>query len=167
MGPVNSYDFVERSQRLIKQYDCLNLPPEGKYEVTLLLNACVGLLFIAHEKHKDKLPDKTLQTTTWGIDPIKIICCKTYSKKQKSLKDEKISLKVVCKHIRNSIAHCNFKLQTDATRTVDRIHFKDQYNGDSTFNLTISLRDFQVFTHEVSQHILNLQKQSTKQDTTV
>lgn len=157
MGPVNSYDFVERTQRLIEQYNRLNLSSEEYYNVTLLLNACVGLLFIAHEKHKNKLPNKTLQITTWGINPHQIKCCKIFDRHKQTLKNERVSLKIVCKHIRNSIAHCRFELKTNATKTIDRIHFEDWNNNNLTFDLTISLRDFRNFTHEVSQYILNLQ----------
>ena len=53
-----NYSFIERTQKLLEQYDKVNLPPEEKYEVTLLLNACVGLLFICREKFNDKLPNK-------------------------------------------------------------------------------------------------------------
>jgi len=161
MGPVNSCDFVERTQQLIEQYNRLNLPPEEYYNVTLLLNACVGLLFIAHEKHKDKLPNQPLQTTTWGINPNQIKCCKKFDK-HKQIKNETISLKVVCEHIRNSIAHCRFELIKDAKGMINWIRFEDWNHQNLTFELTISLHDFQEFTKEVSQYILHLQKHSAK-----
>lgn len=83
MGPVNTYNFIERSQKLIKQYKELNLPPEEYYDVTLLLNACVGLLFIAHEKHKNKIPNCTLKYPTWGIDTNYIKCCQILTKRKR------------------------------------------------------------------------------------
>lgn len=179
MGPVNSFDFVERSQRIIQQYDCLNLPPEEHYDVTLLLNACVGLLFIAHEEYNGKIPNKMLRIPTWGIDPNQIKCCRRYDEKKKIFKNERISLRAICKHIRNSIAHCRFELKTDAADKVDRIYFEDRpgkkdrggkknrHGNDLTFDLTISLSDFQNFTNEVSQHILNLRNQLTTQKTKI
>jgi len=162
MGPVNPYDFVERTQKLIEQYNNLHLPPKEYYDVTLLLNACVGLLFVAHEKHKDKIPDELLQIPTWGINPNQIKCCKKFNRLKHTFEAESKSLRIVCKHIRNSIAHCHFDLKTNASNTIDRIHFKDWNHQNLTFDLTISLHDFREFTQEVSQHILKLQKQSAK-----
>lgn len=43
MEYVKLADFVSRTQEIVNDYD-------GDYEVTMLLNACVGLLFICNEK---------------------------------------------------------------------------------------------------------------------
>ncbi len=157
MGPVNTYNFIERSQKLIKQYKELNLPPEEYYDVTLLLNACVGLLFIAHEKHKNKIPNCTLKYPTWGIDTNYIKCCQIFDKKKKNYRPERISLQSVCKHIRNSIAHCRFRLENTSTSKIDQIHFEDYDKNGLTFSMTIPLQNFTTFTTTVSQYILNLQ----------
>ena len=71
-----STDFIERTQKLLEQYDKLFLKNSEKFEVTLLLNACVGLLIICTEKYDNKLP-----TTVKGFNEIKAKTTKCLSKK--------------------------------------------------------------------------------------
>lgn len=78
-------------------------------------------------------------------------------KKKKNYRPERISLQSVCKHIRNSIAHCRFRLENTSTSKIDQIHFEDYDKNGLTFSMTIPLQNFTTFTTTVSQYILNLQ----------
>ncbi len=149
------FRFIRKTQKIIEQYNSFNLPPNENYDVTLLLNACVGLLFIAHEKHKNKLPNAKAKykLELWGIHTENISICKN-----NHLKDEDITIKSVCKHIRNSIAHCNFETR-NTNKKIDRIIFKDYSNRNGkrmlTFNMEISVNNFEIYAKALSTYILN------------
>ena len=95
--------FVKRTKQLIKIYT-------GEFDATILVNCAIGLLFIAKEKYGDTLgliknPEIIRQ---WGIDIDKIECCKRYNSDTKKLENEPRTLRAICRHLRNSFAHCNF-----------------------------------------------------------
>ena len=121
-----NYNFIVRTQKLLEQYDNVKLPPEEKYEVTLLLNACVGLLFICKEKYNDKLPDSTAK-----LDEIKncVTICRTYDDSSKIVVNEEKTVASICRHLRNSIAHCHFSFnstkQINKKRVITSIIFRD------------------------------------------
>lgn len=153
MEYTDKHDFTRRSQEIIDQYERLILPDFKKYEVTLLLNLCVGLLFVAHQGHSSKLPKTKLKTPQWGINPSNVLCCKRYKQETKSIVDERITIQNVTKHIRNSIAHYRFKIQNGSDQTISSIRFQDEFEGLQTFDLTLSVKDFKTFALEVSKKV--------------
>lgn len=143
-----SYDIIERTLKLLEQYDKQLLQEDEKFEVTLLLNACVGLLFVCKEKYEDKLPinAKHLYTIQAAVTI-----------------ETDISLFSICRHIRNSIAHCNFELNSSAKK-VSSITFKDypkgQYNlGKENFMVTIPVKTLQEFLIDVAIQTTSVVKQ--------
>lgn len=96
------YDFIKRTLVDIERY-------QGEFEVTALLNSCVGLLVIPKENLFDKFSDEDI--SHFGIDVNKV-----------RVNDNSgcpHSLKNVLRHIRNSIAHGNFN-QEDTSGGVIR-----------------------------------------------
>ena len=63
------FDFVERTKKIIEQYDNLTIPEKDKFEVTLLLNCFVGLLILPQQKWYDNLPTEIVSQKEWGIAP--------------------------------------------------------------------------------------------------
>lgn len=142
------YDFIERTQKLLEQYDKQLLQEEERFEVTLLLNACIGLLFICREKYNDQFP-----TSATHFDTIQSA---TKIETDKSLSN-------ICRHIRNSIAHCNFELNSAAGK-ISSITFKDYPIGNcdvgkENFELTVSVITLRVFLLDVSTQTANNIKQ--------
>ena len=164
MGHKVNYRFIERTQKLLEQYESITLPPEEKYEVTLLLNACVGLLFICKERFNDKLPDKAVK-----FDEIKnnTTVCRTYDDTSKMVKDEQKTVTSICRHLRNSIAHCNFsfnsKKQIHKRKVITSITFRDsckvrytdinkkkRYRTEETYHAEINVNTLREFLLDVS-----------------
>lgn len=164
MEQKGNYGFIERTQKLLEQYDNVNLLPEEKYEVTLLLNACVGLLFICKEKFNDKLPDNAAK-----FDEIKnnTTICRTYDDISETVIDEEKTIAAICRHLRNSIAHCNFsfnsKRQVNKKKVITSIVFKDsckikytdknnkkRSRTEKTFHAEIDVKTLREFLMDVS-----------------
>ena len=164
MGQRVNYRFIERTQKILEQYDSIALPPEEKYEVTLLLNACVGLLIICKEQFNDKLPDNAAK-----LDEIKscITICRTYDDSSKTVINESKTVASICRHLRNSIAHCNFSF--NSTKQINRkkvitsiifrdsciVEYRDKKNKkrkkvEKTFHAEIDIMTLREFLLDVS-----------------
>ncbi len=63
------HDFIERTKKIISQYDdCFKEKEKNeKYEVTLLINAFVGLLILPQQHWFGYLPRDTITENEWGI----------------------------------------------------------------------------------------------------
>ena len=137
-------DFIERTLELLKQYD--KFVPKGKehYEVTLLLNACVGLLFtLCETPYKSKLPNSVVKFH--DIEK-KVTICRKYDYKNKRIVEESKTLFSICKHLRNSVAHCRFK-SNSSTEDIDAIIFDDYHSNSTNPNK-------QTFHAEIDVHVL-------------
>ena len=66
-------DFIHRTKKLLQQYDeyirlkNVNTKFEEHYEITLLINCCVGLLIVPKEIWKNELPTEKINEEKWGI----------------------------------------------------------------------------------------------------
>ena len=145
-------DFIERTLELLKQYD--KFVPKGKehYEVTLLLNACVGLLFVFHENRcQSKLP-----TSVARLHDIEnnITICRKYSGMQSV--EEQRTIATICKHLRNSVAHYRFR-SNSGTENINTIIFDDYNNGNpskQTFHAEIDMHVLREFLIDLAEKTL-------------
>lgn len=135
------YDFIERTLMDIERY-------QGEFEVTALLNSCVGLLVIPKENLFDKLPDEDI--CQYGIDVNKV-----------RVNDNSgcpHSLKNVLRHIRNSIAHGNFNQEDTSGGIIRTLRFQDfmKKNGREieTFEMKIGVEEFRRFAIRVANEVL-------------
>lgn len=155
--PINNKEFLKRTIKIVEDY-------KGELEVTLFINACVGLLFIGTEKYKRELKslsDSTLDSIN-STNAIKI--CRRYKKKQTQFEEEDRTLLNVCRHLRNSIAHCNFEMKKGNHNKVDTITFQDFYGpvgpkdkkDKITFFAEIKMSDFRCLVNRIASFISNL-----------
>ncbi len=139
------YDFIERTLTDIKKY-------HGDYEVTALVNGCVGLLIIPKENLFNQLPD--VDVSSYGIDLSKIQVNDKYRLPY--------SLKNILRHIRNSIAHGNFNQEDSSGSIIRSLRFQDfkKVNEQKimTFEMIIDVYQFRDFAIRVASEVL-----STKQ----
>lgn len=144
-------EFIERTKYIISQYDkafCMSSHP---YEVTMLVNSCVGLLFIAHEKYNNS-PFLRRSFSTLNL-PCKIVS--NYMTKKGSKEPETIS--TVLRHLRNSIAHGNFQFTNDKqTKTISTIIFND-YDSKNSYSFQIEMRywDLKTFAMAIAEDVIN------------
>nr|WP_321375707.1 HEPN family nuclease [uncultured Bacteroides sp.] len=109
-------DFIERTKILLEQYEKTEINSSEKYEVSLLLNCCVGLLLIPKEESYDKINERLNLNDDWGITESDITIDNSNSK----------SVKSTLRHLRNSVAHGKFEfLPPKKGNQIERIEFKD------------------------------------------
>ena len=142
-------DFIERTQKIVKSY-------HAEWDVTILINCCVGLLIIPFTEISSKKYSKHLNgdinKSEWGI----------------ALKDVKIetdySIKNITRRLRNSIAHNRFVYlpKSDNAKIIGEIKFTDRANGSRSdnFELTVSVEDFRKFLDKLSQTMLEFKEKS-------
>lgn len=157
---ITNHDFLSRTIKLVNEYD-------GKWDATMFMNACVGLLFIATEKYSDKIG--SLDTTEFFkdlIDTTNINICRKYNRSKRIYKEEEKNLLNVSRHIRNSIAHCNFEMTKGNKNIVSSIKFQDFYErvtpksrkDKKTFEFEISMSDFRKLIMKLATTISELDK---------
>lgn len=146
-------EFVERT---LKNYNRLKHYPDI-YEITLLINSTVGLLFIPKEKINNKLCndllDKELLTQLQGY-----IVVNTYNQKGKNE-----SFNQVIRHIRNAIAHGKFKFLSNEYSNISKIdsitHIKftdvDVNDKNKKFIITLSIDLFEELMIQIANYIVN------------
>lgn len=157
---ITNHDFLSRTIKLVNEYD-------GKWDATMFMNACVGLLFIATEKYSKEIESLgTKDFFTDLIDTTKINICRKYIKSKRNYKEEEKNLLNVSRHIRNSIAHCNFEMTKGNRNTVSSIKFQDFYErvtpksrkDKRTFEFEISMSNFRKLIMKLATTISELDK---------
>lgn len=154
------FDFIKRTKKIIQQYDklfsensfnfliCKKLRTRRKYEVTLLLNSFVGLLILPQQHWFDNLPSEIVTNSKWGIDESHIRFIK---------KGEKKSVKEVARHLRNSLAHYNFKAFENQKDEISQIKFTDYADNEKinkTFEATLPVENIRTFLNVFSSLML-------------
>lgn len=133
-------DIVDRTLSIIQDYN-------GKFEVTLLLNCCVGLLVVPKEKHWEKVPkiELTQSNILWGLDKSAI----TFGKK------EDYSLSNIVRRMRNSVCHFNIETIADSNSNIEKIVFKDKNSFDlaDTFEITLTCTQLKNFAVNLAKCI--------------
>lgn len=135
------YDFIQRTLDEILRYD-------GQYEVTALLNSCIGLLIIPKETLFNKLP--TIDISDYDLD-----------KKYVHVNDGRnnaYSIKNIVIHLRNSIAHGYFQQESIQAGQIKSLKFQDfnppNRGGNKTFEIVINVDQFREFVIKVAKEVL-------------
>lgn len=135
------FDFVERTKEIFESYK-----NDTKYDITLLINCCVGLLIVPQQYWYKKLPKEIINENKWGISTkhIKFIT-----------KGEYKNVKNVARHLRNSISHYRFSAFAITGDKIDKIKFIDK-NKDhkKTFEAEIPVKSLEKFILTFSQVLL-------------
>lgn len=104
----NKIQFVQRTKDILTDYD-------GKYEVTLLINAAIGLLFCGNEANTCPQMDIcSINTTGWKSSYIDRTTNST----------ETLTIDSLTRHVRNSIAHNKFEFLNE-NRLIKGVKFFD------------------------------------------
>ncbi len=136
------YDFINRTKKIIEQYDKMELPKEEKFEVTLLLNCLVGLLILPQQYWFKSLPTSIITQMEWGISEEQI--CFIKNGEQKNVKN-------IARHLRNSIAHYKFKHFGSESTEISSIKFVDyDPHNRKTFEAIISIDSIKQFTTKLT-----------------
>ena len=139
-------EFISRTLKLLRQYE--TSCGITKYEDTLFLNLCVGLLIIPQQAYYDQF--QSLQRTfvdkkEWSID-IRMISV-----------GEKDVYNII-RHIRNSISHKRFELTSENSYEITHIIVKDKRHDNSrgfSFYAEFPITIFKDFVIKVAEYALN------------
>jgi hypothetical protein len=154
------FDFIKRTQSIIKQYEEYVMPSVKKdeqFDVTLFLNCFVGLLIVPQQNCFDNIPTDSIAPDEWGIAPKDIQIIKDNAGK----KDEARNIKNVTRHLRNSIAHYHFKglRSKEGNNQIETIEFEDftdHTQKNQTFKAVISIAALKQFTTKFTKTMLEI-----------
>lgn len=142
-------EFICRTLDLLKQYEtcCGTI----KFEDTLFLNLCVGLLIIPQQTYFEQfkfLENTIVDKNNWGINTNDIDA------------GEKDVFNII-RHIRNSISHNRFKLVNEKNSSeITHIIVKDEGRNKSTKNIIQTfeakflITDFKNFVIKITEYAL-------------
>jgi hypothetical protein len=138
-------EFISRTLKLLRQYE--TSCGITKYEDTLFLNLCVGLLIIPQQAYYDQF--QSLQHTfvdkkEWSID-IRMISV-----------GEKDVYNII-RHIRNSISHKRFELISENSYDITHIKINDKVHRDDkeySFAAKFPIADFKNFVINITEYAL-------------
>ena len=149
----HKYDFISRTQSILEQYE--KLSTEEKFEKTLFLNCCIGLLVVPQQWNDAK--DSAIHCKTslrgmvnkqdWGIDGSDI----KVNHPRQGFTD--LSIENIANHFRNSLCHHHFEVLTKDIETIDTLCIEDYLpdNTTKTFEMTISFADFIKFIRKYAE----------------
>lgn len=152
-------DFISRTKDILNKLTDLT-----EYDVTLLLNCCLGLIGMPSEKYSGnannhaifskKLMD-VFNDPSWGIteNSIKI------PKSKKELANKKLTYLV--KKIRNGICHFHIKAEayadlTTKNKIIEKINIKDKHpkTNSLNFEIELSIEQLKTFAIKLADEIL-------------
>ena len=139
-------DFIKRTLGILEQYEqCSPLELGEKYEITLFVNCCVGLIVIPQQVIYDSVPSDRLDNS-WDIQNDYIIM----------FKGER-TIKKFVRHIRNSIAHGHIQLTSDNESEITHVEFEDYKYGEKlpTFRLRIPVKALIKFAKKFAETMLS------------
>lgn len=138
-------DFVERTLKLINEYD-------GEFEVTLLVNCCLGLIVLPKEKHLNSIPDKGIPRdgSVWGI-----------SRKHLSVDCGLCGyrLRDVIRRLRNGVCHFRIKTIPDGSREIRTLEIRD----GRKFKAELDVSQMKELAESLGQHVIDHNKSPTRQ----
>jgi hypothetical protein len=144
MGAYTDFpkSFIERTVCNVNNY-------KGDYEVTNLINNCMGLLVILSNPRLIALPDYTFDDTNCRFSITK-------SNIQYEVSND-YSLRNVVRHIRNGLAHGRTEQQSDGNEIVGiRIHDKVNDTSGENFAIQLSIDEFRDFVLSLSKYYLQV-----------
>lgn len=146
-------DFVNRTK-----YNLDLLIGFSNFDVTALINSCVGLFIYLKENHYAEIKDNLINKVL--LD--KLLDCVEKDKKGYAVVN---NLKDFCRHLRNAITHGHFDFIEEKSTCVNEyniIHsvwFEDyDQNGNMTAKITIPVETLKEFMYAFSDAMLQIIK---------
>jgi len=141
MGEYQDFprDFIERSKANVENY-C------GEYEITNLINNCLGLIIIPKQKFAKNIPEYQFDDNdkSYGITRSNI----THS-------DDSYSLWQVLRHIRNGLAHGRIEQRVNGDQISGlRIHDKFNDSSPDNFSIEFTIEEFKCFAFSLSSKLI-------------
>lgn len=152
----HKWEFIERTQKILEDFE-----KSTKYEKTLFLNCCTGLL-VAPQQWKDGNEESKFTINEcvtydkWGIAPDSLDGITNRPKNGTTAN----SVENIAYHFRNSLCHNHFDVMVQDTEKILQITITD-YIPDSmneTFRLTLNFSDFKKFIMTYAEEKIKILK---------
>lgn len=143
------YDFIQRTVEDIERYS-------GQYEVTSLINSCVGLLVIPKEKLFEQLPTSILNEDkkTFGIKKYNVRYIVPEKQELRFDSYDEYNIRNVVTHMRNAIAHGRIKQESIVNGQIESLKFEDRSRQGKTFEAVFQVSEFKEFVTMIANEIL-------------
>jgi hypothetical protein len=127
-------DFLERTKENLKNYT-------GNFEITNLINNCLGLIIIPNELLIDNLSvyEFTDNDKSYGISKKNI---------HTNISND-YSLKKIVKGIRNGLAHGNIEQRTK-NKEISGLKISNIYEDKTKLTVEFTIEEFEEFTMKIS-----------------
>lgn len=149
-------EFIERTQRILSE-----LGSQTKYEKTMFLNCCLGLLVVPQqwkdtEEEKKFIIDESVSLDKWGIDKNSLQDI-TNVPRNGFCED---AVENIAYHIRNSLAHYHFDIMKENTEAIKRITIVDysSYPDKKSFECSIDFENLVKFVTTYADEKIKLIK---------
>lgn len=129
-------DFIIRTKE-----NLLKITEQNGYEVTQLINSSVGMLIVPEQKFYNEIDNSFVNEAT--LNEINL-CIDSKNK---------MSLKEIVRHLRNSISHSRIKFEND-NGEISKIFFEDSNEKEITFLAEIEVDLYKKFILEFSENIV-------------
>ena len=136
-------DFAARSRINVEKYS-------GEYEVTNLINNCLGLIVIPKELNLESLPIYKFaeEDHTFGIN----------KKNIEKLDDSNYSLLNVLRHIRNGLSHGLIDQRTEnGDITAIRIWDRENKQSPGNFSITLTIDELKKFSFSIADFLFQVE----------
>ena len=149
-------DFAERTMNNLVAIEKIAKAEEqeGKghttFEVTQLVNSCLGVFIIPWAEHEDmkwipKTSLKELEDDGWPIPSLI----------NKSELRSDLNLRVLVEYIRNAVAHYNLKFTSDNNDQINGLRmWNDNNDGTKRWESKLSKEDLRLLVKKFSQEIV-------------
>lgn len=140
-------DYIERTKL---NYERLKA---GPYEVTQLINSAIGLLIIPEQKLYDKITNKMISKQLLN-ELIVHIQINTY--------DKQPNLKIIARHLRNSVAHARLELKAqeqpefDKPLLIESVIFHEMRMAEKSFQIELPIETLEQFFYAFSDAAASL-----------
>ncbi|WP_147405403.1 HEPN family nuclease [Orbus hercynius] len=129
-------DFIQRT------LDILERNKDEKYNVTLLINCCIGLLVVPKEAFFDNI--KTMALSQFNIDTAHL----TAKNKDKNLQS-------IVRRMRNGITHFHLDFES-RDNEINKITIKDRPSPDREFDfeITFEIKELKDFLLSLTSYLI-------------
>ena len=128
-------EFTQRTKLIVENY-------KGEYEVTLLVNCCLGLLVFPKEHRYDAFPDKVIPESgeLWGLSRKSV---------EGSCGKQGYKLRDVLRKIRKGICHFNIESEHDEKGKIEYVVIKDR----GKFSARLSVSQLKELVTKIAEHV--------------
>jgi hypothetical protein len=137
-------DFIKRTKSNL-EYVELN-KNDNLFEFTQLINSLLGIVVLPRERSLKSIPNTDFETLLRNGWRLPTIYLNTYG-----IND----LRNLIRNFRNSIAHFNLRILSNANNQIDRLEIYNKRKNRVVFEAVFTLEELRAFVDKLTKIILN------------